>query len=777
MKNIILLSIAFFSFLSSFGQYSDPYRMAFDGNNYYITNKGNGTISKLTSTGAHSTVVTGLHSPNDIFYGAVAGNSVIIILDSNIIKIYDSTTFSPLLNVPITGAVEAHDGMFNPNNSNEFFISDRGGNKIIKGSVGSAPFYPITFTTHTSNITKPAGMIINNQGNLIVVSDTINGNIYEVSPTSGSKTTVLSAAHDNISDVAQDSEGNYYITNWGDSKLYRYSSTWTNPYTVATYNNPSGLYADVNNDLLGICCTNCQKVEFKLFHLFSPLSDVTSCTADSFDVSFTPTFNGIGTYNSGNRFKIEMSDSNGSFFNSIAIGEVITNDVPTYIKAEVPSGTPASTGYKYRIASTSPVHYSYFIKDLTVLTTPEAGFLAGDTLYGCVGTSVELKHSEFSDVGHSFFPPTGITTLDSATFSFTSGIDSNYSYMHQVVNNTSGCSDITPFVLSIGAGLQISLADTLTMCEGDTIQLINNTAPYKYTWQGSSSINSHFIANPTFYGADSTLISVTFSDSTETCFGTDSLYVVVNDKPLLAFTLQVPLYCYGEPVNLQDEIVHDSLFGIDSFFLSKKINNIPKDPTGVYNNLAVGDYQYTVTYTSLTTGCSNVHGNGLTIFHIGDSLTISEDKGKEIITATKHNTISPDCRTWWQVNGITVSPRNENTDSILTSTLQDGDTVQAFMRSEYECALESEIFVWKKTSSINDVQLISFFVMPNPSKGKFEIKGLNQSSEVRIFDINGKLVSEYNSNLKSIETHGLKGMYIVEVKTKGGIGRKRILIQ
>ena len=208
MKNVVLFFLLVLG-ISANAQYSNPYRMTFDGSNYFVTNKGNGTVSKLNSTFAHSTVITGLTSPNDIFFGSVAGNSALAVIDTNILKLYSPTAYTGLLNIPITGAVEAHDGVFNPSNTNEFFISDRAGNKIIKGSIGSAPFYPITFSTLASNISKPAGMIFNSQGKLLVVTDTVNAEVWEINTTTGAKSLKLSTSKDNFNDIAQDGQGNY----------------------------------------------------------------------------------------------------------------------------------------------------------------------------------------------------------------------------------------------------------------------------------------------------------------------------------------------------------------------------------------------------------------------------------------------------------------------------------------------------------------------------------------------------------------------------------------
>ncbi|PCJ64176.1 MAG: hypothetical protein COA58_14440 [Bacteroidetes bacterium] len=762
MKYLLFTFLFCLIFIGSYGQYNDPYRMAYDGSNYYITNKGNGTISKLTNAGTQSTIVTGLDSPNDIFFGAVAGNSVIIILDSNIIKIYDSTTFSPLLSVPITGALEAHDGMFNPNNTNEFFISDRTGNKIIKGTIGSAPFYPITFNTLTSNITKPAGMILNSSGKLIVVSDTIDGNIYEVNITTGSKTTVLASAHDNMNDVAQDNEGNYYITNWGDSKLYRYSNTWTNPFVVATYNNPSGLYADLNNGILGLCCTNCQKVEFKLFHLFSPLSDVSTCIADSFNVSLTPTYQGIGTYNSGNRFTIEMSDSNGNFSNSTEIGSIQTTTPPNNFKASVPSGIYASTGYKYRLTSTSPVVFSYFTKDIVIQPKPIASFYGGDTLYGCKDAELNLVHFKEPNKSYSFFPPVGIYYLDSSKFLFTSSVDSTYNFLFQVQDTITGCTEVSPLVIVIKDALQLGLQDTLNLCKGNSVAIGEPNIPYEFIWSGSTDLSSFTDANPIFSGTTSTQINVTYNDSSGTCFGNDSVFLNVNNLPFQAIILEQDIYCKGDSIAFY---IPDS----DTLDFVYSLENLPR-ANNKWIADSLGTFAYTLVFTDKRTGCFDLAQNSVIVQHIGDSIRIAHNSTDTSIDAIQYNTLGTGSLIW-MINGNAVTG---DKDTISTSRLKNGDQVYTWLYSDDECELRSNTITWQ---SLSVPRLdISFQVIPNPSNGKIQIVSEQHILGVRIIDLSGRLMYEDTSiQNQTINKPELSGIYILEIKTVDGIGRKRVL--
>ncbi len=775
MKNFVLFSLLILGFTAN-AQYSNPYRMTFDGSNYFVTNKGNGTISKLNSTFAHSTVITGLTSPNDIFFGSVAGNSALAVIDTNILKLYSPTAYTGLLNIPITGAVEAHDGVFNPSNTNEFFISDRAGNKIIKGSIGSAPFYPITFSTLASNISKPAGMIFNSQGKLLVVTDTVNAEVWEINTSTGAKTLKLSTSKDNFNDIAQDGQGNYYITCWGDDNLYRYSSTFTNAYVVATFNNPSGLLSNLTYDYLGICCHNCQKVEFKFFHLFSPLTDVTTCVNDSFYADFTPTYQGIGTYVSGNRFVVQMSDSNGSFASPIELGSTTTVTPPNTIKAAVPSGTYALAGYKYRLASTSPVVISYFEKDLIITPQPFSNIYDGDTASTCIGVNLPLEINHAANTEYSWFPPTGIVSNSIGKFEFTStATTGHFSYLFQVKDTITGCVGFDAFVISVQPKLELtSLKDSLTLCIGDTISIGVSAKPYIFKWTGTNDLNADSIANPRFFGTTSTQINVSFSDSSLTCSGTDSVYITVNPIPPLDITQDVKTYCYGDTITFTNST-------LDEFAFTYATSN-PLTPIVENGNLlqfladSAGTYFYQLTISNTETGCYKDLGNAYEVFGAVPKPEIIEGLGWLYLARDYGGTykwmyfdqlLNKDTFLITDTNAIDMEPFHWS--NFISVEVTDSNGCVA-VSDDYPLVRES---VQELNSRIS--------LHPNPSKGNFNIQSDIIIRAITIRNTIGQVVFTDNTINHKHLTIQLqecnKGMYIVEVLTDKGMGVKKIVLE
>lgn len=834
MKRTHLLLLVLLYCIISFAQYNDPYRIAYDGSSYFVTNRGNGTVTEIDANNTKTTVISGLHAPTDIFYASLAGNQVLLILDSNTIKIYDTATLGLALQIPITNAVDAHDGIFNPANSNEFFISDRGGNKIIKGTVGSAPFYPVTFSTFVSNIPNPTGMCINQQGKLIVVSDTTNAKVYEINPSTGALSTVLTTQLDYFNDVTQDNEGNYYITCWGNNNLYRYTSTWTTPYVVATYNNPSGLYANLADDIMVIACTNCQKVEFSFFHLFSPKNDVTVCVNDSFIVDFVLSYKGIGTYNGSNQFRIEMSDSFGHFTHRTIIGSISSRTVPSSLKASVPKGNYADSVYRYRISSTSPAYHSYFSKELIMKPLPKARFIEGDSFYICTNSVLRLTTEYTPNTDFSFFPPVGIQKQDSVSYTFQSSINTSHHFAIQEVNKTTGCTNVNYFVINVFSELKLDdLADTLTMCDGDTMTLTPDKKPYMYTWSGSPFIDNPNNPNVKFFGNSSTKLILNISDSAQACNGTDSVFMIVN--PAISFSLPDTAACEGDSIQLG---MNNSSYQFEWNPASQFSDATSSNPKFSGN----ASQQITVTVSDSLNQCKATESAFINIkkkpqreftlqeleFCFGDTIfkDFSDDSldftyinhdqtplanggwladsagrfGYTLVFTNPatgcYNTFGNGYSIYNKPDSIRISSKEtyiEATifgyvpnsiawhvnkqwvaigDTIHTDRLQDGDTISVIARDIGPCRVSSNVIIWE-VLSVHETH-INFKVYPNPNNGSFRVKSTTPILAIQITDLSGKVV--YQGEDATVKTDLAAGMYVLQVKTTEGVGTKKLVI-
>ena len=851
MKTFV--TIIFLSITNSlFAQYNNPYRVTFDGKNHFITNKGNGTVSRLDSAFKHTSIISGLYSPNDIFFGSFVGNSALIVIDSNTIKLFDPSTYNSFINIPITNAVEAHDGVNNPLNSNEFFISDRAGDKIIKGTIGPAPLYLISFSTLTADVQNPAGMIFNKKGKLVVVSDTTNSQVYEIDVSSGNVDTVLSSSFDNFNDVAQDNEGNYYFTCWGNNNLYRYDSLYKSPTVISTFNNPSGLYSNLNSDYLVLACYNCQKVEFLYYHLFSPLSDITTCPNDSFYVDFTPTYKGIGTYNSNNTFLVELSDSNGNFSAPTVIGSVKDSIRPSTIQSIIKSGSYANSGYKYRIRSTSPEHKSYFEKSITILPQPNSNIHDGDTAYACLGVNRSFSIEHKSSQVYSWLPDTGITEVSPGEYSFTLvSNEAEYPYAFYVRDTVTGCTSSDDLIIKVKSSAELSnFKDSIAMCLGDTIAIGGDKLPYIYNWDNTQVLNSNSLPNPLFFGKNSTLVTLNYSDSSKTCFGEDSVYIEVvelNIRNTISDSIKI---CNGSSVKLgidsgnyqyswtggnglSDYSVSNPTFNgttsntfyvflSDSTFVCSDIDTVYVEviPLPVATNWLDSINLCFKDTIKIGTSSSNHYiyrwdtSSLISNDSISDPLFYGNKEGKTFLNLSITDTITS-CLSTIKAT-INVYPKMPKPEIIegLGFLYLATDYGGTYKWSYYDYNLQKDTFIITDTNALDRTSFhftnqifvivtdsngcehysdpynliiegveeheVSILIRPNPSNGRILIQSDATMTNLRLININGMLVEDYQVRSKLSVDYTFKdipaGLYFLEIDTELGTIRKRIIL-
>lgn len=753
--------IALICFTSIFAQYKNPYRMAYDGLNYYVTNNANGTVTQINSKFKTQSVISGLHEPLDIFFGSFLGNSALILIDSNKLKLYDTSNFSSLITINITNAVEAHDGVFNPKNNNEFFISDRKGNKIIRGRIGSAPFFPITFSVLTTGISKPAGLIFNDAGKLVVVTDTANAKLLEIDATTGAVSTKISTKYSRFNDVAQDNEGNYYITCWGNDNLYRYDKNYKNEYKVNSFNNPSGLYVNTQYDIMGICCTNCQKVEFYFFHLFSPLADIITCKQVDFYTDFLPSYKGIGTYNSDNVFLVEMSDSNGLFNFPTVIGSDTTSIRPKGIVAKVPASAFDNTKYRYRFRSTSPNVVSYFDKALQILNHPDAYISDLDSLQSCENGVIKVGKGAEKKTAYRWTPVFLVSDTTNSSTSLRTDTIGSFQISLSTRDSVTGCTSTTTKNYSVKQSLELSIADTLTGCVGDTLKLPLNQIPYVYSWNGSGyTIDS--TSNLLLYPApNSSKLYINFEDSSGTCSGNDSVYFQINELPQLDAVPERIWFCEGEVFNLKDYTANGKSYWHITDSLDLALTPIPLMPN-YYRADSVGFFDLGYGVTDLTTNCSYSEWSDVEVRNTPDSLILRYNSDEQVYEAEVLGAASSGIISWY-INDVKVT----ESDTLDRWRLNENDTLYAIYTSIDECEIVSRKLTF--TSASVQVLTRNLSVYPNPTSHSVFVNGIKQDTEVSIFNASGILVEkmklDYQCNEIDLSTYPI-GVYTLLINGK-----------
>lgn len=547
----LFLSVLFciFTFHAN-AQYDDPNSIAYDLTNkaYYVTNTGDGTVTEIDSNFSTSTVITGLVAPMDIFFADLGTVTVLLIIDDGKIKVYDLSNFSFLLSRVVTGAVSLEDGVFDPNSTTSFYLSDKGGDKIMKGVLGAAPFYPITWST-VGTLNNPTGLLFDSKNRLLVTQDTSNAKIYAIDTTNGNLTTLKSTTLTNLNDISEDGEGNYYVTCWGDDYMYRYNANFSSENQLTQFNDPAGMYVNVEDDYIAIACNGCNKVDFEKLHLFAPLNDVFTCENDSFILDLNPVYSGIGTYNSGNQFRVEMSDSNGSFALPKILGFVSSLTEPSQIASFINFADYGTGGHLLRIRSTSPSFESFGTKTLYAQPTPEP-FSTPSSFGTCLGSPVIIGDAAQSGMMYSWTPGTYLNSTTASNPTFSTNTAGDYT-IHYTISNSNGiCTLSDSVVVSVNPGLTVpALLDTVTACFEDSVSLGVNGITYDFTWSNGQLLSDSMSNNPSTLAQISQGFHVMFSDSSG-CTGADSVYLKVNPLPLISGLMDSLDVCAGDTIQL-----------------------------------------------------------------------------------------------------------------------------------------------------------------------------------------------------------------------------------
>lgn len=162
------------------------------------------------------------------------------------------------------------------------------------------------------------------------------------------------------------------------------------------------------------------------------------CAKDSLSVSYQAK----GTFNVGNVFSVELSDSAGSFAAPIVIG-TYTGIANTIVNAVLPSHLPTGNKYRVRVSSSNPVVAGITGADsLVIRDAPYAQTITGD---GNVNSLASYPYSVPSVVGSSWawVVPTGTVTPSANTAS----IVWNTAALAQVIKvaetNSFGCKGDT----------------------------------------------------------------------------------------------------------------------------------------------------------------------------------------------------------------------------------------------------------------------------------------------------------------------------------------------
>lgn len=115
-----------------------------------------------------------------------------------------------------------------------------------------------------------------------------------------------------------------------------------------------------------------------------PLVTTTVCSGTAFDVSFQA----LGTYDPGNVFSVQLSDATGDFSLPLNIGSI-----PGIASGTISCTAPGAdgSGYRVRVASSSPLEVSAASAEILQFANPNAGMSTAMSLCG-ISASLDLTN-------------------------------------------------------------------------------------------------------------------------------------------------------------------------------------------------------------------------------------------------------------------------------------------------------------------------------------------------------------------------------------------------
>jgi len=110
------------------------------------------------------------------------------------------------------------------------------------------------------------------------------------------------------------------------------------------------------------------------------------------------------------------------------------------------------------------------------------------------------------------------------------------------------------------------------------------------------------------------------------------------------------------------------------------------------------------------------------------------------------------------------------------------DLVQFLITSNLGVVYVDNIYVYKGTPlGLNDFDLVSFKVFPNPAQDSWTVKTKNENmSSIQVFDILGKKVLSLSPNSNEVKIEGSRlttGLYFAHIKTSTGINSVKLVKQ
>jgi len=284
--------------------------------------------------------------------------------------------------------------------------------------------------------------------------------------------------------------------------------------------------------------------------IYLNFSDTLLCAGDTFNVPFTikPNF----TFNAGNVFSAQLSDSSGNFVSPVVIGTLSSTGAGV-IKCVIPNTVFSGTGYKIRILSSNVVDSSVNSKNikLGIINPPKPTAANNGPI--CAGTALQLSATNSSSgLSYIWYGPTGNTLNgQNAIINTTQILDSG---RYIVRSYLYGCYASDTTIATVHTmPLPVTASFNAPICEPDSLKLncTNSTSGASYSWTGplafSSSVKDTAIAITDSAMSGDYIVTASLGTF---CVQKDTINVVVKPLPRNIITSSNSPVCNGDTLKL-----------------------------------------------------------------------------------------------------------------------------------------------------------------------------------------------------------------------------------
>jgi hypothetical protein len=547
--------------------YGGPSAITYSPDNklYYVVNQITKDVIEVNTFGQGRIFITGLNSPNNITYANLPIGAGFLILDSNEVKLYDTTGFYIGSEV-VSGAQRLQDLVFDKQ-AEIIYATDVKRGVIYKTTFGAPPLYIPSTTIFASGLRNPAGLYLDKINNRLLYTEMVDSSyIKTVSLSNASVGTLKFTGLDSVIAIERDLQGNYYLASVGNMALYSWNKYLSgSPVKQFFEPRPGDFYMNHYTDVWAYTCYACGKWYSIPLHRIGPMFEDMQCAGDS-AITYASTRNRvIGTYSQGNKFIVELSDINFSFGTgkTTKLAEVTDTLVPKTVAFKTPN-LPAGM-YRMRWRSTNPAADG-ILEQFHIKPIVDAQAYGQDTASLCSGNSIKLGANNDTNATYSWSPAIMFNNASVASPNFI-GTASTWVYM--ISSATDYCTVYdSVFVNIITKPSIFNLLDTVSACEGETLKLGKENADLTFAWSPTEGLSNPNVAHPTYSGSGMQKYTCTIT-AQGGCSSKFEQVAVLNRRPKLLLTNNEIYFCPNNNSTASAGLFVDSVpYDSSRYFLS-----------------------------------------------------------------------------------------------------------------------------------------------------------------------------------------------------------------